>query len=181
MKPTTCYLCSRVRPRFFDQVGHQTTNASIGNKHFSLNNDLVRLTKITNNLVKDLIILSFKVIFKCLKLVKSFQKKFCEEYLIRRPTYINEIFESFDCQSTLFTKNVPNFCRLWGWHYFVKKYLLVVWCPTWSKNLGRSLLHITNSRTRAWFLLYYMIKMISGIASSIEIAIVLWPGYQWIQ
>jgi hypothetical protein len=23
------------RPRFFDQVGHQTTNASIGNKHFS--------------------------------------------------------------------------------------------------------------------------------------------------
>ena len=23
-----------VRPRFFDQVGHETTNASIGNKHF---------------------------------------------------------------------------------------------------------------------------------------------------
>ena len=22
------------RPRFFDQVGHQTTNASIGNRHF---------------------------------------------------------------------------------------------------------------------------------------------------
>ena len=29
---------SRVRPRFFDQVGHQTTNASIGNRYFSLNN-----------------------------------------------------------------------------------------------------------------------------------------------
>jgi hypothetical protein len=28
------YVCSRDRPRFFDQVGHQTTNASIGNKHF---------------------------------------------------------------------------------------------------------------------------------------------------
>ena len=27
-------LQSRVRPRFFDQVGHQTTNASIGNKYF---------------------------------------------------------------------------------------------------------------------------------------------------
>ena len=26
--------CTRVRPRFFDQVGHQTTNASIGNKYF---------------------------------------------------------------------------------------------------------------------------------------------------
>ena len=25
---------NRVRPRFFDQVGHETTNASIGNKHF---------------------------------------------------------------------------------------------------------------------------------------------------
>ena len=26
-------LHTRDRPRFFDQVGHQTTNASIGNKH----------------------------------------------------------------------------------------------------------------------------------------------------
>ena len=40
---------------------------------FSLNNDLV---KIMNILVNNLQILSFKVIFKCLKLVKSFQKKF---------------------------------------------------------------------------------------------------------
>ena len=36
---------------------------------FSLNDDIVRLTKIMNNLVKDLKILSFKVIFQCLKLV----------------------------------------------------------------------------------------------------------------
>ena len=43
---------------------------------FSLNNDLIRLTKIMNNLVKDLKILSFKVLFQCLKLVKSFQKIF---------------------------------------------------------------------------------------------------------
>ena len=27
-------ICIRDRSRFFDQVGHQTTNASIGNKHF---------------------------------------------------------------------------------------------------------------------------------------------------
>ena len=27
-------LCPRVRPRFFDQAGHQTTYASIGNKYF---------------------------------------------------------------------------------------------------------------------------------------------------
>ena len=29
-----CYIVSRDRSRFFDQVGHQTTNASIGNKYF---------------------------------------------------------------------------------------------------------------------------------------------------
>ena len=28
------YVDSRDRPRFFDQVGHQTTNTSIGYKHF---------------------------------------------------------------------------------------------------------------------------------------------------
>ena len=27
-------MCVRDRARFFDQVGHQTTNASIRNKHF---------------------------------------------------------------------------------------------------------------------------------------------------
>ena len=27
-------LSARDRPRFFDQVGHQTTNVSIGNKYF---------------------------------------------------------------------------------------------------------------------------------------------------
>ena len=59
------YFSIRYRQRFFDQVGHQTTYASIGNKHFSLNNDVVGLAKIKNNLVKDLKILSFKVIFQC--------------------------------------------------------------------------------------------------------------------
>ena len=68
-------VCIRDRPRFFDQIGHQTTNASIENKHFSLNNDIVRLTKIMDNLVKDLNILTFKVIFKCKILVESYQKK----------------------------------------------------------------------------------------------------------
>ena len=58
----TFYL--RDCPRFWDQVGYRTTNASIGNKHFfSLNNNLVRLTKIMNNIVKDLKILNFKVNF----------------------------------------------------------------------------------------------------------------------
>ena len=29
-----CNISVRGRPRFFDQVGHRTTNASIGNKYF---------------------------------------------------------------------------------------------------------------------------------------------------
>ena len=36
----------RYRPRFFDQVGHLTTYASMGNKHFIT--DIVRPTKIIN-------------------------------------------------------------------------------------------------------------------------------------
>ena len=36
----------RYRPRFFDQVGHQTMYASMGNKHFfSLNNVIVRQSR----------------------------------------------------------------------------------------------------------------------------------------
>ena len=42
---------------------------------FSLNSDIIRLTKIMNNLVKDCKIRTFKVIFQCLKLVESFRKK----------------------------------------------------------------------------------------------------------
>ena len=64
-------LFIRNHPRFFDQVGYQTTNVSSEISIFSLNNDLVRLTKIMNKLVKDLKILSFKVISKSMKLVKS--------------------------------------------------------------------------------------------------------------
>ena len=40
---------------------------------FSLNNDILRLTKIMNNLAEDCKIPTFKVIFQCLKLVESFQ------------------------------------------------------------------------------------------------------------
>ena len=41
-------VLSRVRPRFFDQIGYETMYASIGNNHFSLNLVIVRLTKIMN-------------------------------------------------------------------------------------------------------------------------------------
>jgi hypothetical protein len=47
-------LPNRDRLRFFDKVGHQTTNASMGNKYFfTKNNVIVRLTKIMNRANKN--------------------------------------------------------------------------------------------------------------------------------
>ena len=61
------------------------------------NNDLVRLTKILNNLVKDLKILSFKVIFQCLKLVESFQNFFSVKNIwFRDQLLLIQFFENFD-------------------------------------------------------------------------------------
>ena len=50
---------------FFNQVGHKTMYAFIGNKHlFSLNHVIARRTKIMNNLLKVFakFVLTFKVI-----------------------------------------------------------------------------------------------------------------------
>ena len=44
---------ARVRPRFFDQVGHDAMYASSRNKHFSLNLVIVRPTKIMNRADKE--------------------------------------------------------------------------------------------------------------------------------
>ena len=50
-----------------------------------------------SKLVKDLKILSFKVSVQCLKLVKYFQKKIYEEYLIIGDQLIlMKFFENFD-------------------------------------------------------------------------------------
>ena len=56
---------NRVRPRFFDQVGHETMYASSENKHFFTKS--CHLTKIMNNLHKHLKICTFKLTFikKC--------------------------------------------------------------------------------------------------------------------
>ena len=85
---------SRNRPQnFLINLGIKLIMHLLKKSIFSLNNDIVRLTKIMNNLVKDLKILSFKVIFQCLKLVQSFQKKFCEEYLIGGQLLLVKRFE----------------------------------------------------------------------------------------
>ena len=43
----------RVRPRFFDQHGHEIMYASSGNKHFCTNPVMVRPTNIMNRADKD--------------------------------------------------------------------------------------------------------------------------------
>ena len=64
---------------------------------FSLNNDIVRLTKIMNKLVKDCKIRTFKVIFQCLKSVKSFQKKFSVKNItLGDQLLFMKFFENFD-------------------------------------------------------------------------------------
>ena len=61
------------------------------------NNDLVRPTKILNNLVKDLKILSFKVTFQCLKLVETFRKKNSVNNIWLGDQYLlMKCFENFD-------------------------------------------------------------------------------------
>ena len=49
-----------------------------------------------NNLVKDLKILSYKVIFKCLKLVESFQKKISLNLWLEDQFILMKLFENFD-------------------------------------------------------------------------------------
>ena len=61
----------------------------------SINNVTIRHTKIMKNLLEQLKILIFEVIFQRWKLVESFKKKFYEEYSTWRPTFIEIIFWKF--------------------------------------------------------------------------------------
>ena len=79
---------------FLNKLGIKSLMHLLEISIFSLNNDLVILTKIMNNLVKDIKILSFKVIFQCLKLVESFQN-FCKEYLIFKVLYLPKMCPIF--------------------------------------------------------------------------------------
>ena len=62
-------LSVRIRPRFCDQIGHETMYASS-----ALNHVIVRLTKIMNNLLEHMMIRIFKVIF-CVKNWLNLSKK----------------------------------------------------------------------------------------------------------
>ena len=86
----------RVRPRFFDQVGHETMYASSGNKyvftkscHCQTHQNYEQPPRTSQNLY-------IQSHLSVLKWVESFKKKIYGEYLTRRPTYIKNVFENFD-------------------------------------------------------------------------------------
>ena len=80
----------RARPRFFDQIGHETMFASSENKHFftkSCHRQTYQNYKQPPQKSQNLYFQSH------FSLVKSFRKKkFYEEYSTRRPTFIKTWF-----------------------------------------------------------------------------------------
>ena len=92
-QPLFKYPSVRVRPKFFDQVGHETMYASSGNKHFFTKSDLPKLWTTSTNISKFVLSKSFFCVINWLNLS---EKKIYEEYLTRRPTFIKFFFENFD-------------------------------------------------------------------------------------
>ena len=64
-EPLQRNLLTTVRPRFFDQVGHETMYASNGNKHFFTKSCHHQTYQNLNTLLEHLKIGTFKVTFLC--------------------------------------------------------------------------------------------------------------------
>ena len=103
---------------------------------FSLNNDLVKLTKIMNKLVRDFKIMSSKVTFQCLKLVESFKKNSMKNIGQETNSFLKVLFQNLDFWSTVRPWNTepemhgPCRCRFLNW---VQKILR--WMNLWSEIL----------------------------------------------
>ena len=91
-------LYNRVRPRVFDQVGHETVYASSGNKHYFTKSCHRQTYQNYEQSPQTSQNSYFQSHFSVLKIGRIFpKKKFYEEYLTRRPTFIKKIvFENFD-------------------------------------------------------------------------------------
>ena len=84
---------SRYRPRFFDQVGHQTTSAYIESKHFFTKSCHCQTRQNYEQPPQSLQNFYFQNHFLAPKIKRIFLNFFsCEEYLTRRSTFLNEIF-----------------------------------------------------------------------------------------
>ena len=86
----------RGSPRFFDQVGHETMYASSGNKHFFTKSCHRQTYQNYEQPPWTSQNSYFQSHFSVLKIGWIFpKKKFYEEYLTRRPTFIKKCFWKF--------------------------------------------------------------------------------------
>ena len=85
-------LYSRDRLRFFDQVGHQTTYAYIGNKHFFTKSCHCQTYQNYEQPPQSLQNVYFQSHFSPSKINRIFLIFFFKEYNTRRTTFTNEIF-----------------------------------------------------------------------------------------
>ena len=88
------YLGNRDRPRFFDQVGHQTTSAFSENEHFFNKSSHRQTYQNYEQPPQSLQNLYLQTHFLASKINQIFLNFFfCyEDYLTGRSTFINEIF-----------------------------------------------------------------------------------------
>ena len=90
-------MLTRVRPRFFDQVGHETMYGSSGNKHFFTKSCHRQIYPNYEKPPQTSQNSYFQSHFSVKKIGRIFlKKKIYEEYLTRRPTFIKSVFENFD-------------------------------------------------------------------------------------
>ena len=85
------HMRSRVRPRFFDQVGHETMYASSGNRHFFTKLSHRQTYQNYEQPPQTSQNWYFQSYFSLFKIGLIFPKKnFYEEYLTRRRTFIKK-------------------------------------------------------------------------------------------
>ena len=91
--PEELYQKLRYPPRFFDQVGHQTTPAFIENKHFFTKSCHRQTYQNYEQPPQSFQNLYFQSHFLTSKINLNLSDFFfCEEYVTRRSTFINETF-----------------------------------------------------------------------------------------
>ena len=86
-------MITRVRPRFFDQVGHETINASSGNKHFFTKSCHHQTYQNYEQPPRTSQNADFQSHFLNVKNWPNLsKKKFCKEYWTRSPTFVKTLF-----------------------------------------------------------------------------------------
>ena len=109
----TAASSSRVLSRFFDQVGRETMYASSGNKHFFTKWSHRQTYQNYEQPPGTSQNSYFQSHFSVSKIDWIFQKKISMKNIwLGDQLLLKNVFENFDFKDTLFSKIVPNFCRL---------------------------------------------------------------------